>query len=171
MRSRVVSAIVWFSVLAWASGSEAYAQEAGVDFFERKIRPILVKRCYSCHSKQANKQRGGLLLDSRDGLLEGGDGGPAIVPGKPADSLLIKAVRHTNPKLKMPRDGKLPPEAILDLEHWIAIGAPDPRRGKTLAKTIALGYVKYGFFEPGTTVEVRSADQVVTATITELPFR
>jgi hypothetical protein len=136
MRSLVVPAILWFNVLAWASGSEAFAQEAGVDFFERKIRPILVKHCYSCHSKQANKQRGGLMLDSRDGLLEGGDGGPAIVPGKPADSLLIKAVRHTSPKLKMPRDGKLPPDAILDLERWIAIGAPDPRTGKTVAKAI-----------------------------------
>src|SRR5262249_25592050 len=112
------------------------AQEAGADFFEKKIRPILVEHCYSCHSKQANKQRGGLLLDTRDGLRAGGDKGPAIVPGKPADSLLVQLVKHRDPKLRMPRDGKLPPQAIADLEHWIAIGAPDPRVGKTAAKGI-----------------------------------
>src|ERR1700730_3910905 len=94
-------------------------QETGVEFFEKKIRHVLVQHCYSCHSKQANKQRGGLVLDSRAGLLEGGDHGPAIVPGKPTESLLIKAVKHlTEKKLHMPRDGKLPPAAIADLERW-----------------------------------------------------
>src|SRR5947207_1684050 len=112
----------------------AFAQDAAIEFFEKKVRPFLLQHCYSCHSSQANKQRGGLLLDSRAGLLEGGDTGPAIVPGKPADSLLIKAVKHTSAKLKMPRDGKLAPEAIADLERWIAMGAPDPRIGKDVAK-------------------------------------
>jgi hypothetical protein len=114
----------------------AFGQETGVEFFEKKIRPVLVQHCYSCHSKESKKQRGGLLLDSRDGLREGGDNGPAIVPGKPADSLLIKAVKHTDKKLKMPKDGKLPAEVIADLERWVALGAPDPRVGKTVAKGI-----------------------------------
>ena len=166
MRSLVVPAILWFNVLACASGSEAFAQETGVDFFEKKIRPILVQHCYSCHSKQANKQRGGLLLDSRDGLLEGGDGGPAIVPGKPADSLLIKAVKHTSPKLKMPRDGKLPPEAVLDLERWIASGAPDPRTGKTIAKGIDYDAAKkhwsYQPIRKSVLPEVKNKDWVQT---------
>src|SRR5262249_53281056 len=127
--------ILGFSSIFLVSTNVA-AQETGADFFEKKIRPILVGHCYSCHSKQANKQRGGLLLDTRDGVRAGGDKGPTIVPGKPADSLLIQLVKHTDPKLRMPRDGKLPPQAIADLEHWIAIGAPDPRVGKTAAKGI-----------------------------------
>jgi hypothetical protein len=105
----------------------ATAQEAGTDFFEMRIRPVLVEHCYACHSHQAKKHRGGLYLDSKMGLLDGGDSGPALVPGKPAASLLIKAVRHTAGELKMPQDRKLPPEVIADLEKWIATGAPDPR--------------------------------------------
>src|SRR5687768_15226811 len=90
-----------------------FAQETGVEFFERRIRPVLAEHCYSCHSRQAGKERGGLLLDSRDALRKGGDTGPAIVPGKPAESLLIKAVKQTG-ALKMPKAGKLPPEMIAD---------------------------------------------------------
>jgi hypothetical protein len=135
MRCGILLAILCI-ILAAPPYPRCCAQESGYDFFEKKIRPILVQHCYPCHSKQSNKQRGGLLLDSRAGLLEGGDNGPAIVPGKPADSLLLKAIKHTSPKLKMPRDGKLAPEAIADLEHWITIGAPDPRTQKVVVKGI-----------------------------------
>ena len=87
------------------------------DFFENKIRPILVNNCYKCHSQQAPKLKGGLSLDSRDGLLKGGDTGPAIVPGDPEKSLLIKAVRYTDPDLQMPpKDQKLPDAEIADLD-------------------------------------------------------
>jgi hypothetical protein len=103
------------------------AQDAGTGFFEQRIRPVLVEQCYACHSHQARKHRGGLYLDSKAGLLEGGDNGPAIVAGQPRQSLLIKAVRHTAGDLKMPPERKLPPEVIADLEQWIAQGAPDPR--------------------------------------------
>ncbi|MSQ96097.1 MAG: DUF1553 domain-containing protein [Gemmataceae bacterium] len=103
------------------------ASQEGNDFFERKIRPVLVQHCYSCHSNEAKKQKGGLLLDSKQGLLEGGDKGPAIVPGHPAKSLLIKAIRYTDPELKMPKKEKLPPEVIADFEKWVKMGAPDPR--------------------------------------------
>jgi len=98
-----------------------------VDFFEARIRPVLVEHCYKCHSTQSTKMRGGLLLDSRDGIRKGGDTGPAIVPGKPKESLLIKAVRQLSPELSMPPKGKLPDAVIADLEQWIAMGAPDPR--------------------------------------------
>jgi hypothetical protein len=97
------------------------------DFFEKRIRPVLVEHCYKCHSAKTGKQRGGLLLDSRDGIRKGGDTGPAIVPGKPRESLLIKAVRQLSPDLSMPPKGKLSDTAIADLEKWIALGAPDPR--------------------------------------------
>src|SRR6516164_8420851 len=89
----------WLCLFAGASLAMALAMDstraadkpdpAGVEFFEKKIRPVLIEQCYSCHSTEAKKQKGGLLLDSRAGLLKGGDTGPALVPGKPADSLII----------------------------------------------------------------------------------
>src|SRR5213594_1365495 len=79
------------------------------DFFEKKIRPLLAENCYKCHSAQSEKLKGGLLLDTREGLLKGGDTGPAIVPGDAERSLLIKAVRYTDKDLRMPhKDKKLP---------------------------------------------------------------
>jgi hypothetical protein len=107
----------------------------GIEFFEKKIRPVLVEHCYQCHSKDAKKQRGGLLLDSKTSMRKGGDTGPALVPGKPAASLLLKAVRHTHPDLKMPPKGKLPDAVLADLETWIAAGAPDPRDDKPVKAT------------------------------------
>src|SRR3954452_11083904 len=73
--------------------------EAGLEFFEKKIRPVLVDQCYKCHSAKSEKVKGGLLLDSRAGLLKGGDSGPSIVPGKPGNSLLIKAIGYGDPDL------------------------------------------------------------------------
>jgi hypothetical protein len=107
----------------WASASSA--ADAGIEFFEKKIRPLLAEHCYRCHSAH-KKVRGGLALDSRDGLRQGGDSGPAIVPGKPQDSRLIRAVRQTE-DLKMPPKDKLSAAAVADLENWVRMGAPDPR--------------------------------------------
>src|SRR5947209_2359106 len=97
----------------------APAQDAGNDFFERKIRPILVEHCYECHSAKAKRVRAGLLLDTRDGLRKGGETGPAVEPGRPDRSLLIHAVRFADDNLKMPPKGKLPATAIADLEEWV----------------------------------------------------
>lgn len=109
---------------------------AGVEFFESKIRPILADNCYKCHSRESEKVKGGLLLDSREGLLKGGDTGPALVPGDPEKSLLIKAVRYADENLQMPpKNKKLPPEKIADLEAWIKMGAPDPRVAKSGASS------------------------------------
>src|SRR2546426_3808603 len=102
----------------------------GLEFFEKKIRPIFVEQCYKCHSKDAEKLKGGLLLDTRDGLLKGGDTGPAIVPGDSEKSLLIKTIRYADEALQMPprkRGGKLADQQIADLEAWVKMGAPDPR--------------------------------------------
>src|SRR5262245_13005318 len=76
----------------------------GVEFFEKRVRPVLVEHCYACHST-SGKQKGNLFLDSRDGVRKGGDSGPAIVPGKPAESLLLKAVSYGNEELQMPPQG------------------------------------------------------------------
>ena len=101
---------------------------AGIEFFEKKVRPVLAEHCYECHSAEAKKGlKGGLALDSREASRKGGDSGPAVVPGKPDESLLIEAVRFTDEALKMPPEGKLPAETIADLERWVAMGAPDPR--------------------------------------------
>src|SRR5437764_14054844 len=93
----------------------------GIDFFEKKIRPVLVEHCYKCHSAEAQakkKLRGGLRLDTREGLLEGGDSGPAIVPGKAKASRLYKSLLHDG-DVKMPPAGKLPDVVIQDFEAWI----------------------------------------------------
>src|SRR5438552_1554090 len=109
------------------SAASATAADPGIEFFEKKIRPVLVKECYSCHAVSAKKPKGGLLLDSRAALLKGGDSGPALVPGKPGESLLLKAVRYADPNLRMPPKTKLSEAVIGDIEKWIALGAPDPR--------------------------------------------
>ena len=96
------------------------------EFFENKVRPVLVSSCYKCHSTQAEKIKGGLLMDSREGVLKGGDTGPAIVPGNAEKSLLVKAIHYEDPDLQMPPKGnKLPDEQIADLETWIKMGAPE----------------------------------------------
>src|SRR5262245_52115036 len=82
-------------ILGGVGPSAAAGPDAdGVEFFESKVRPVLAEHCYSCHSAAAKKQRGGLLLDTRDGARKGGDNGPAVVPGDPKKSLLLRAVRH-----------------------------------------------------------------------------
>lgn len=103
---------------------------AGHEFFEAKVRPVLVAHCYKCHSAKADKVKGGLLLDTREGVLQGGDSGPAIVPGEPDKSRLIVAVRHADPDLQMPKE-KLSEAEIAALEQWVKMGAPDPRTGGT----------------------------------------
>lgn len=102
----------------------------GLDFFEANIRPMLITHCYECHSAEAagkNKLKGGLLLDSRDGSRNGGESGPAVVPNKPDESLLLSALTHDS--FKMPPKGKLPDELIAHFRKWIEMGAPDPRDG------------------------------------------
>ncbi len=98
-------------------------------FFETKIRPVLVEKCHSCHSAGAEKVKGGLLLDTREGIRRGGDSGPAVTPGEPANSLLLTAIRYQDRDMEMPPKEKLPASVIADFEKWIAMGAPDPRNG------------------------------------------
>src|SRR5437867_1955062 len=98
----------------------------GIEFFEKKIRPVLAEHCYTCHSHQAKKPRGGLYLDSRAALLKGGESGPALIPGRPEQSRLIEAVGYKNPDLQMPPKARLPETAVADLAAWIKMGAPWP---------------------------------------------
>lgn len=99
-----------------------------LDFFEAKVRPILSANCYNCHSIESGKAKGKLTLDTREGLLKGGDNGPEITPGDPDQSRLIRAISYNDPDLQMPPKGeKLGPQAIADLTTWVKMGAADPR--------------------------------------------
>ena len=129
-------AILAFAFVAVPAALAAAPEAAGLEFFEKHIRPVLVESCYKCHSAQAEKLKGGLLLDTREGVLKGGDTGPAVIPGDPEKSLLIKAVRYTDKDLQMPpaKSGeKLAPEVVAHFEAWVKMGAPDPRTGQTQA--------------------------------------
>src|SRR6478752_4769011 len=122
-RSRLAAASRLLSVIIAAMcGSAAVAGEdpTGTDLFETKVRPVLVEHCYGCHSVQAKKLKGNLLLDSPEGMRKGGDSGPAVVPGKPDESLLIQAVRYDDESTKMPPKGKLPAATVAVLERWIS---------------------------------------------------
>ncbi len=126
--------ILLIVLLAGTAVRGADPDRKGLDFFEAKIRPMLVTHCYECHSAGAaakKKLKGGLLLDSRDGSRNGGESGPAVVPGNPDDSLLISALNHDS--FKMPPTEKLPDELIAQFVKWIKMGAPDPRDGVAVA--------------------------------------
>lgn len=126
------TALVVCSALVGAEPEPAAKPEKltakGVEFFESKIRPVLMQRCYSCHSSQAKEVKGGLLLDTREGLRKGGEGGAAVTPGDVDESLLIQAIKHET--YEMPPGDKLPDNVIADFEEWVRMGAPDPRVGK-----------------------------------------
>ena len=107
--------------------------KAKIDYFEKHIRPLLIRNCYECHSNKSGNRNSGLVLDSRPGWELGGDRGPAVVPGDLETSLLLQAVRYNEPELKMPPGGRLTDEEIARLEHWVMLGAPDPRLDATPA--------------------------------------
>src|SRR5690606_31804147 len=100
--------------------------EDGLRFFEERIRPVLAEKCHSCHSADAEKLNGSLQLDHLEHLLAGGDTGPALVAGEPDASLLIEAIAHGNPDLRMPPKEKLPDSVVEDFRQWIAGGVPWP---------------------------------------------
>ena len=101
--------------------------KADIAFFETKIRPVLVKHCYKCHSADSKDPKGGLLLDTRDGIRRGGEMGHGVVPGNLEDSLVISALRYES--IEMPPDARLPANVIADFEKWVQMGASDPRTG------------------------------------------
>src|SRR5262245_35577001 len=118
----------WLSALWLCLTGPAWSQQpspAGIEFFEKKVRPLLADNCFKCHSP-AQRAKGGLTLTTRAGVLKGGDTAPAVVPGDPAKSLLLKAVGYRDPDLRMPPRGKLSDEQIADLTAWVKMGAPWP---------------------------------------------
>ena len=131
MRSLFTAALVLATARALAA-LDATPEAAGLEFFEKNIRPVLAAKCYKCHSAEAEKVKGGLLLDTREGIRAGGDSGHAVVPGNLKESLLIAAIRYADKDTRMPPEksgGKLPDEVIRNFEAWVKMGAPDPREG------------------------------------------
>ena len=104
------------------------------DFFEARIRPVLVQHCYECHSASAGTVKGGLRLDSRAGWQQGGDSGPAIIPGDPNSSHVLLAVNGSGQMSDMPPQNRLPESIVRDIEKWIADGASDPRESEWVPK-------------------------------------
>ncbi len=136
-----------------------------IEFFESKIRPVLVKHCYRCHSAEAGKSKGGLLLDSRTGWQVGGDSGPAIIPFKPKESLVLLAINQSGESSEMPPEGRLSQAIVQDVEAWITAGAIDPRDGKKplTAKVmdIAAGKHFWSFQPIHTSFDHRSIDEFI----------
>ncbi|MBM79420.1 MAG: hypothetical protein CMJ78_02345, partial [Planctomycetaceae bacterium] len=123
--------IFLFSGFFCAAASASAAED--FEFFETRIRPVLVKHCYKCHSSAAAQIKGELVLDFRGGTRKGGESGPAVVPGKPDESLLLAAMKFNS--FEMPPSGKLPARIIADFEKWIRSGAADPRDKPPSAET------------------------------------
>lgn len=121
MKTSLISSVLLLTSLA-ANGAEDFA------FFEAKVRPVLAEHCYECHSVESGKSKGGLMLDTKHATLTGGDTGPAVVPGDPSKSLLLTAIKHSDPDLEMPpKKPQLSKAVIADIETWIKAGAADPR--------------------------------------------
>ena len=143
--TRVLLSSLVYAWLACAAATPAAAatpqaaanDPAGIEYFEKKVRPILVGHCYGCHSGESKKAEGGLLVDSREALLKGGDSGPALVVGEPEKSLLLTAVRHLDKDLKMPPGDKLSAIQITELATWVKMGVPDPRVASAAGSAIA----------------------------------
>ena len=126
---------LWYWALgAWGLlgiSSPVFGAASDFDFFERRIRPVLVQHCYECHSAGSKSLKAGLRVDIREGLRRGGNSGePAVVPGEPDRSRMFAAIRHTSGDLQMPPKKQLSPQQVADFEAWIRSGAPDPRDDK-----------------------------------------
>ena len=156
-RSILVSQLIvlWILFEGGVSTAADPTDKSGFDFFESKIRPVLVRHCYQCHSAKAaagKMLKGGLQVDTREGLLRGGETGPALIPGQPEKSLLIAALKHDG--LEMPPKTRLPASIVTDFEKWIHLGAPDPREGGAVvtAETDLAAGRQHWAFQPLATV-------------------
>src|SRR4051794_6612371 len=132
MRAPVRRRTARHCLLAWvltalAANAAAADDRSGREFFEAKIRPVLAGQCFKCHSARSGKPKGGLRLDTREGLRRGGTSGPAVVPGDPDASPLLQAIARSGDLAPMPPRAELPKAVVADFRRWVAMGAPDPR--------------------------------------------
>ena len=137
--SLLLNSIVLTMATTSALATEPRSDSTGVDFFESKVRPVLAEHCYKCHSAAGKSPKGGLRLDTSDGMRKGGDTGPAVVPGDLEASLLLKAVNYDDDVLKMPPKGKLPRASIATLAQWVREGAVVPHDARVGPSEAAAG--------------------------------
>lgn len=133
---------ICFSLIGISVSDAITPSPEGMEFFEQHVRPVLAERCYQCHSARAEKLNGGLMLDSRDGVLKGGKDGPVVVPGEPSESKLIEAISYANRNLQMPPKAQLSKDEVHALTEWVKMGLPDPRTGAAPAQPPAYDYAK-----------------------------
>ena len=124
-------AVLWAAIPSWNLAADPPLTDEQVQFFESKIRPVLVDACYECHSSEGGRIKGGLSLDSKEGLKLGGDSGHAIVPGDLEESLLYVAISYQDEDYEMPPKKRLPADVVADFKKWIEMGAPDPRKSES----------------------------------------
>ena len=141
-RSWSAVAAAWLACVGAGAGAVAGAEppREQIEFYEQKIRPLLAKRCYECHSEKADPVQGGLRLDSRGGMQAGGDSGPAVVAGRAGESLLLEAIEYESDRVQMPPEGKLPEREIALLREWVERGAPMPLDTSTLAQRTEIDF-------------------------------
>jgi hypothetical protein len=147
-----------------ATGFNNQPSAEQIAFFEKKIRPVLVDKCYKCHAADSEKVKAELYLDTREGVRKGGESGAAIVPGNPARSLLIRAIRFKDESMQMPPKAKLPDEVIADFEAWVKMGAPDPRDGGRKASENRIDYEKgrqFWAFQKPKPSAIRDIDAII----------
>lgn len=122
------------AIMTWVFNvGSTQAADPGIDFFEQKIRPVLIEHCYSCHSEETKRgPKGEFRIDNREVLRAGNESGPGLMPGKPTESLVIKVLKGDDDYPEMPPKGKLDNTVIADFEKWIEMGAPDPRDGQAV---------------------------------------
>jgi hypothetical protein len=142
MRWQIVLCVVAISLPVAPASDAAELSPQGLELFEQYIRPVLAERCYQCHSARAEKLKGELMLDSREGVLKGGKDGPVLVPGEPDKSKLIEAISYANKDLQMPPKQPLSKEQVEAFKQWVKMGAPDPRTGAAPAPPPAYDYAK-----------------------------
>ncbi len=161
--------IIVGSLVVQLAAATLAAEDAGLAMFRERIEPVLKAQCYGCHSAAAKELKGGLRLDSRDGARRGGESGAAVVPGKPAQSLIVQALRHENGYEMPPEKPKLAEAVAADFVKWIELGAPDPREeADLLAEAWPQEAREHWAFQPikaptigrgESSVESRSADR------------
>ena len=132
MSRTFLTVAVALTAVGMSRGESGSISQADLEFFEKRIRPVLVAECYECHSDESEELMGGLRLDTRDLTRNGGDSGPSVVPSDLDNSLLISAIRYED--FEMPPKGKLPDTTIRDFERWVEMGAPDPREATSNTK-------------------------------------
>lgn len=143
------AALVWLAILGAPALLRAAAPAADLEFFETRIRPLLAENCFKCHSETSEKLKGGLHLDTRAGMLKGGESGPSLVPGQPDESRLIQAVRYKDEKTAMPPKKKLADAQIADLEAWVRLGSPWPEQSVAPAAVEGKKGYDWKNFAPG----------------------